>query len=195
MAALMEHFQDMLKDIYYAEKQIYKTLPKIIRAVSDEELRSGFEKHRDETEGQIERLEQVFELMDMPARGKRCPAIDGILEEGAELIEEHDKGAGLDAALAAVGQAVEHYEIARYGTMCEWAKMLDLKDAKKLLGEILDQEEKCDQTLTALAESKLNEAALAADEDSDDEDMGSGRPAKAMRSAKPSSPSKSKASR
>lgn len=159
MAALMEHFQDMLKDVYYAEKQIYKTLPKMIRAVQDGDLKSGFESHRVETEGQIDRLEQVFEILDMPLRGKKCPAIDGILEEGAELIEEHDKGAGLDAALAAAAQAVEHYEIARYGTLCEWAKTLQLPDVKKLLGQTLDQEEKCDLSLSKLAESKLNSAA------------------------------------
>lgn len=163
MAALMEHFQDMLKDVYYAEKQIYKALPKMIRAADDGELKAGFESHRSETEGQIDRLEQVFELLDMPPRGKKCPAIDGILEEGAELIEEHEKGAGLDAALAAAAQAVEHYEVARYGTLCEWAKTLRLPEVKKLLGQTLDQEEKCDLNLSKLAEAKLNSAALNGD--------------------------------
>lgn len=166
MAALMEHFQDMLKDVYYAEKQIYKTLPKMVRASSSDKLKEGFQTHRDETEGQIDRLEQVFGLLELPVRGKKCPAIDGILEEGAELIEEHEKGAGLDAALAAAAQAVEHYEIARYGTLCTWADTLGLKDVKKLLGQTLDQEEKCDKTLTDLAEAELNSAAAM---DGDDE--------------------------
>ena len=167
MSDLMSHFQDTLKDIYYAEKQIYKALPKMIRAASDSKLRAGFEKHRDETEGQIQRLEQAFELLDMPAKGKKCPAIDGILEEGSSLISEHDKGAGLDAALAAAAQAVEHYEIARYGTLCSWADALNIRDVGKLLGQNLNQEEKCDETLSELAIASLNPAAIMGEDDSE----------------------------
>lgn len=159
MSGLMDHFQDTLKDVYYAEKQIYKALPKMIKAAANEDLRAGFESHREETAGQIERLEEVFALLDMKPRGKQCPSIDGILEEGEELIGEHKKGAGLDAALAAAAQAVEHYEIARYGTLCSWADTLGLRDAKKLLGQNLDEEETCDKTLSELAESELNAAA------------------------------------
>lgn len=170
MPGLMEHFQDTLKDVYYAEKQIYKALPKMIKAASNEDLRSGFENHREETAGQIERLEEVFALLDMKPRGKQCPSIDGILEEGEELIGEHEKGAGLDAALAAAAQAVEHYEIARYGTLCSWAETLGLRDAKKLLGMNLDEEETCDETLSELAESELNASAAADGEEEEEQD-------------------------
>jgi ferritin-like metal-binding protein YciE len=171
MSALMDHFQDTLKDVYYAEKQIYKALPKMIKAASNDDLRAGFESHRDETAGQIERLEKVFALLDMKPRGKPCPAIDGILEEGEELIGEHDKGAGLDAALAAAAQAVEHYEIARYGTLCSWAETLGLRDAKKLLGKNLDEEETCDKTLSELAESALNASAANGADEGEEEDV------------------------
>lgn len=170
MPGLMEHFQNTLKDVYYAEKQIYKALPKMIKAASNEDLRAGFESHREETAGQIERLDEVFALLDMKPRGKKCPAIDGILEEGEELIGEHEKGAGLDAALAAAAQAVEHYEIARYGTLCSWADTLGLRDAKKLLGMNLDEEETCDKTLSELAVSELNASAANGTSDEDMED-------------------------
>lgn len=165
MAALDELFRDTLKDIYYAEKQILKALPKMMKKASNAELKAGFESHREETEGQVERLEKVFELLEMPARGKRCPAIDGILEEGAELLEEHKPGPGLDAAMAAAAQAVEHYEIARYGTLCSWAEELGYSEAKTLLGETLNEEETCDETLSDLALSTLNAAAVATDGD------------------------------
>ncbi len=176
MPGLMDHFQDTLKDVYYAEKQIYKALPKMIKAASNEDLRAGFESHREETAGQIERLEEVFALLDMRPRGKQCPSIDGILEEGEELISEHDKGAGLDAALAAAAQAVEHYEIARYGTLCSWADTLGLRDAKKLLGMNLDEEETCDQTLSELAESELNASAANGADESEDDDPSKSKP-------------------
>ena len=159
MADLKKHFEDMLKDVYYAEKQIYKALPKLIKAASNQHLVAGFEKHRGETQVQIERLERVFEMMDMQARGKKCPAIDGILEEGGDLIDEHERGAGLDAALAAAAQAVEHYEIARYGTLCSWSEALDMLDVKEILGETLDEEEATDETLSELAIGTLNPAA------------------------------------
>jgi ferritin-like metal-binding protein YciE len=164
MAELDKLFEDMLKDVYYAEKKIYKSLPKMIKAASDDELVAGFERHRDETEEQIVRLERVFEMLDIPARGKKCPAIDGILEEGADLIEEHDRGAGLDAALAASAQAVEHYEIARYGTLCSWAVVLGHEDVKLILGETLNEEENTDKSLSKLALGKLNVAALNGDD-------------------------------
>lgn len=175
MSALEEHFEDMLKDMYYAEKQIYKALPKMIKAATSGELRKSFETHRSETEGQIARLEKVFQHLDMPKRGKQCPAIDGILEEGAELIEEGEKGAGLDAALAAAAQAVEHYEIARYGTLCQWARTLELPAVHKLLGQILDEEEKCDKSLSELAIATLNDAAHEGSEDADEEQQPTGK--------------------
>ena len=195
MADLKKHFEDMLKDVYYAEKQIYKALPKMIKAASNEDLSAGFEKHREQTQAQIERLERVFEMMDMPARGKKCPAIDGILEEGAELIEEHDRGAGLDAALAAAAQAVEHYEIARYGTLCSWCEALGMDDVKEILGETLDEEEATDETLSELAIGTLNPAAVGGEGDDDEGDAAGarkGKPQAAMK-AKPADTS-SKAS-
>lgn len=159
MAMLEKLFEDTLRDIYYAEKAIYKALPKMMRKATSPDLKAAFEKHRGETEGQIARLEEVFELLEKSARGKKCPAIDGILEEGAELMEEHETGVGLDAAMAGAAQAVEHYEIARYGTLVAWATELGMKDATKLLQANLDEEAATDEALTELATSQLNSAA------------------------------------
>ncbi len=117
-------FLDTLKDIYYAEKQIYKALPKMAKAANSDQLRAAFEKHHDETEGQIGRLEQIFELLGKPARGKKCDAIEGILDEGTEIMDEYKGEPALDAGLLAAAQAVEHYEISRYGTLKSWAGKL-----------------------------------------------------------------------
>jgi ferritin-like metal-binding protein YciE len=117
-------FLDTLKDIYYAEKQIYKSLPKMAKAANSDQLRAAFEKHHDETEGQIDRLEQIFELLGKPARGKKCDAIEGILDEGTEIMQEYKGKPALDAGLLAAAQAVEHYEISRYGTLKNWAAQL-----------------------------------------------------------------------
>ena len=130
-------FLDTLKDIYYAEKQIYKALPKLAKAAQSEELRAAFEKHHGETEDHIDRLEQIFESIEKPARGKKCDAIEGILEEGEQVMDEYDDTPALDAGLLAAAQAVEHYEIARYGTLKSWAGKLGLKDAVSLLDETL----------------------------------------------------------
>src|SRR5712664_4085417 len=119
---LNDLFLDTLKDIYYAEKQIYKSLPKMAKAAHSDQLRQAFEKHHQETEGQIERLEQIFELIDKPARGKKCDAIEGILDEGKEIMDEYKSTPALDAGLLAAAQAVEHYEISRYGTLRTWAE-------------------------------------------------------------------------
>ena len=135
-------FLDTLKDIYYAEKQIYKSLPKMAKAANSDQLRAAFEKHHDETEGQIERLEQIFELLGKPARGKKCDAIEGILDEGTEIMEEYKGEPALDAGLLAAAQAVEHYEISRYGTLKSWAAKLSLKDAVNLLDQTLAEEKK-----------------------------------------------------
>jgi ferritin-like metal-binding protein YciE len=159
MTSLAELFEDQLKDIYYAEKKIVKTLPKMAKKATSPELKAGFEKHLEETEGQIDRLDEVFNLIGKPARGKKCPAIDGILEEGAEIMEEHEPGAGLDAAMAAAAQAVEHYEMARYGTLVDWANELGQSDAMKLLAETLAQEQATDEALREMATSELNAAA------------------------------------
>ncbi|AZO75787.1 MAG: DUF892 family protein [Mesorhizobium sp.] len=153
-------FVDGLKDIYYAEKKILKTLPKLAKAAQSEEVSAAFEKHRMETEGQVDRLEQVFELLGKAARGKTCPAIDGILEEGSEILEEYEDQPALDAGLVGAAQAVEHYEIARYGTLIAWAEQLGLTDAVPLLRETLKEESATDEALTRLGESGANERAL-----------------------------------
>ena len=155
-------FYDTLKDIYYAEKKILKALPKMARGAQSKELKAAFEKHRDETEGQVERLQQVFDIFGKRAVGKTCPAIDGIIEEGEEILDEYKGSAALDAGLVSAAQAVEHYEITRYGTLKRWAQELGLKDAVKLLDQTLDEEGKTDKALTGLADSFANDKAKAA---------------------------------
>jgi ferritin-like metal-binding protein YciE len=152
-------FLDTLKDIYYAEKQIYKSLPQMAKAATSDQLRAAFEKHHDETEVQIERLEQIFELLGKPARGKKCDAIEGILNESQEVMEEYKGAPALDAGLLAAAQAVEHYEISRYGTLKAWADKLGMKDAIKLLDQTLAEEKKTDDTLTMIAKSAINAEA------------------------------------
>jgi ferritin-like metal-binding protein YciE len=149
-------FLDTLKDIYFAEKQILKALPKMARAAQSEEGKAGFLQHRDETQAQIERLEQVFELVGKPARGKTCEAIQGIIAEGEEIMEEFKGASALDAGLISSAQAVEHYEIARYGTLIAWANQLGLKDAVPLLKASLAEEEATDRKLTQLAQAQAN---------------------------------------
>jgi ferritin-like metal-binding protein YciE len=153
---LNDLFLDTLKDIYFAEKQILKALPKMARAAQSEEGKAGFLQHRDETQGQIERLEQVFELLGKPARGKTCEAIQGIIAEGEEIMEEYKGTVALDAGLISSAQAVEHYEIARYGTLIAWAKQLGLNEAVPLLQANLAEEEATDKKLTQLAEASAN---------------------------------------
>ena len=152
-------FLDTLKDVYYAEKQILKALPKMAKSAASYKLRAAFEKHHGETEAQIERLEEVFELLGKPARGKKCDAIEGILDEGKEIMDEYKNTPALDAGLVAAAQAVEHYEISRYGTLKTWARQLDIKDAVKLLDQTLAEEKKTDETLTKLAMSAVNAEA------------------------------------
>ncbi len=159
---LKDLFHDTLRDIYYAEKQILKALPKMKRAATNEQLQSAFEKHRDQTEEHVSRLEQVFEIIDKPARGKTCEAIKGIIDEGEEIISEFKGTPALDAGLISAAQAVEHYEITRYGTLCRWAKEMGLNDAVELLQTTLDEEGQTDKDLTKLAESTVNEAARTA---------------------------------
>ena len=158
---LNDLFLDTLKDIYYAEKQILKALPKMAKAAHSDQLRAAFEKHRRETEGQVERLERVFELIDKPARGKTCEAIQGLLDEGKEIMEEYKGTEALDAGMVAAAQAVEHYEIARYGTLKQWAQQLGIKDAVRLLDQTLQEERKTDEALTSLAEASVNLEAAA----------------------------------
>src|SRR5215208_329859 len=159
---LDELFHDTLKDIYFAEKKILATLPKMAKAAYSEELKAAFEKHHGETEGQIERLEQVFAAIDKKPQGKTCAAIVGITDEGAEIMEEYKGSPALDAGLLAAAQAVEHYEISRYGTLIAWAGELGLDEAVALLEETLEEEKATDEALTQLAESVVNQKAEAA---------------------------------
>lgn len=155
-------FHETLKDIYYAERKILRALPKMARGAQSPELKAAFEKHHEETQQQVERLQQVFELMGKPARGKTCPAIDGIIEEGEEALEAFAGSPALDASLIAAAQAVEHYEIARYGTLVRWAELLDMGDAVRLLDATLQEEGATDKALTDLADGSVNQAALQA---------------------------------
>lgn len=149
-------FLDTLKDIYYAEKLILKALPKMAKAAVSPDLKAGFEQHAAETEAQIERLEQVFELLGKAPRGKTCDAILGIIEEGKEIMEEYKGTQALDAGLVSAAQAVEHYEIARYGTLATWAKQLGHKEALNLFLATLDEEKATDEKLSSLAEASVN---------------------------------------
>lgn len=156
---LNDLFLEMLKDIYFAERQIYKTLPKLAKAAQSEELKTAFLKHREETAVQIERLQSIFEMLGKRPQGKTCEAIVGILGEGEEIIDDFKGSEALDAGLLAGGQAVEHYEMARYGTLKNWASQLGLNDAANLLDETLQEEKKTDALLTRLAESEVNRKA------------------------------------
>ena len=154
-------FLDTLKDIYYGERAILKALPKMRRAAQSEHLKAAFEKHQHETEGQVERLKQVFEAFGKVPRGKSCEAIDGILAEGEEIAEEFDGTPALDAGLISAAQAVEHYEITRYGTLKRWAVELGQDDAAALLDETLREEAATDGALSKLAIADANQRAKA----------------------------------
>ncbi|MEJ0063137.1 MAG: ferritin-like domain-containing protein [Alphaproteobacteria bacterium] len=168
---LNDLFSEMLKDVYYAEKKILKALPKMAKAIGKEsKLAAAFEKHRQETEGQIDRLEQVFEIIGKKARGKKCEAIEGLSKEAEELMDEVACGATLEAGLLAGAQAVEHYEIARYGTLIEWARLLGYKDAVKLLTQTLDEEKKTDELLSKMALGNINQRALDAQQEESEDD-------------------------
>jgi ferritin-like metal-binding protein YciE len=159
---LDDMFLDTLKDIYYAERKILKALPKMQRAAKSEKLASAFEHHREETETQIERLQQVFEMLGKAPRGKTCDAIEGIISEGEEIMEEFKNSPALDAGLISAAQAVEHYEISRYGTLRRWAQELGMNDAAKVLEETLKEESTTDEKLNKLAEDANNAARKAA---------------------------------
>jgi ferritin-like metal-binding protein YciE len=152
-------FVNALRDIYYAEKQITKALPDMIEKSSDPQLKQGFKTHLRETEGQVNRLEQVFRLAGKEPQGVDCPAIDGIIEEAQDVAGEVEPKPVLDAALIAAAQAVEHYEITRYGTLIAWAKQLGRQDYLPLLQQNLDEEKATDKKLTAMAETKVNRRA------------------------------------
>jgi ferritin-like metal-binding protein YciE len=158
-----ELFVATLKDIYYAEKQILKALPGMVKKAKEPELKKALETHRKETEGQVERLGQVFKQLDQPARGKKCDAIEGIIAEAKEHMEEIENDQVLDAGMISSAQAVEHYEICRYGTLIEWAKDLGYNDAVKLLQQTLDEEKNADKLLTRIAKASSNRKAMAAE--------------------------------
>ena len=159
---LEDLFHDTLKDIYFAEKKILATLPKMEKAAQAGELKAAFKKHHTETQGHIDRLEKVFAIIDKKPVGKTCDAIVGITDEGAEIMDEYKGSPALDAGLLAAAQAVEHYEISRYGTLKTWANELGLGDAVKLLDATLAEEKKTDAALTEIADSVVNQEAEAA---------------------------------
>jgi ferritin-like metal-binding protein YciE len=160
---LEDLFVVTLKDIYYAEKQILKALPSMVKKANGDELKKALETHRKETEGQVDRLDRVFKLLDVPARGKKCEAIEGIIEEAKEHMDEIENEKVLDAGMISSAQAVEHYEICRYGTLIEWAKDLGHDDAVGLLQQNLHEEENADRLLSSIARSSSNPKAVAAE--------------------------------
>ncbi len=170
MNDLMLHF---LQDIYYAERLGLKSFPKLMKAIESDELKEALSMHKDQSEQQVERLKTVFEALGKRPKGKTCAAMDGLVEECEEAIEEGEKGPVLDSALLACAQAIEHYEIARYGAMLSWAKQMGLDEAVEALQETLDEEKASDQKLTEIAESMLNQAAEdSGEEDDEEEDEG-----------------------
>lgn len=156
---LEDLFLETLKDIYSAEKQTLRMLPRMAKAAESDELRKALETHRDETEGQVERLEQIFEIIKKPARAKTCEAMQGLMEEGKEIMEDFKGTEALDAGLLSAQQAVEHYEISRYGTLKSWAGQLGMQDAAKLLDQTLQEEKKTDELLSRIAEELVNQKA------------------------------------
>jgi ferritin-like metal-binding protein YciE len=156
---LNDLFLDMLKDVFHAEKQLLRALPKMARAAKNEELRNALNTHREETQGQVERLEQMFEMVGKRAQGKPCEAMMGLVAEGQEIMEEYKDSPALEAGMIAAQQAIEHYEIARYGTMRTWAQQLGMNDAIPLIEQTLEEEKKTDQLLTQLAERSANQEA------------------------------------
>jgi ferritin-like metal-binding protein YciE len=167
---LHEMLVDELRDLYHAEKQLTKALPKLAKAATHDGLRDAFESHLEETRGHVSRLEEAFAALDEPAKAKRCAGMAGIIEEGSDLLSEDAEGAVMDAALIAAGQRAEHYEMAAYGTCIAWATQLGLDEVVSLLEQTLDEEKAADQKLSSLAEDEINAAAVAQDQESDDEE-------------------------
>lgn len=161
MKTMEELFTDLMQDVYYAEKELTKALPKMAKEAEDKDLKRAFTEHLKETEGQIKRLDKAFEMLGKPAKGKKCDAILGIIAEGEDVIKEVDDKQTLDAGLVAAGQAAEHYEIARYGTLCAWAKQIGKPKIAELLHETLEEEKKADGLLTKIAERSVNQKAAA----------------------------------
>jgi ferritin-like metal-binding protein YciE len=180
---LHEMLVDEIKDLYHAEKQLTKALPKMARAATHDDLREAFEMHLEETREQITRLEEVFEALGEKVKAKPCPGMAGIIEEGNDTMQEDVEGAVLDAALIAAAQRAEHYEIGAYGTCAEWARLLGLDEVVSLLETTLEEEKAADQKLTELAESEINQAAVAEGQ-SDEEEGEEEAPARGRTSAR-----------
>jgi ferritin-like metal-binding protein YciE len=176
MNTLKDLFEDELRDVYDAEKRVLKSLPRMAKAVSNEQLREALTTHVEETRGQIERLEQVFASIDAKPRGKRCMGMEGILSEGAALMEEDGEESVLDAGFIAASQRVEHYEITAYGTLMAWAKVLGLDEALQLLQENEQEEKAADQKLSQIAESIVNQQAAAGGGEEEEEEEEAPRP-------------------
>jgi len=179
---LDELLQDELKDLYDAEKQITKALPKMAKKASNDELRQAFEEHLQQTEQHIERLEQAFEQLDLPVRGKKCEGMKGLIEEAQDMIGEADDDATRDALMIAAAQKVEHYEIASYGTARTWATLLGKNDIAALFEETLEEEKETDQRLTSIAESMVNAEAASGEEEEEEEGAARGRSGRGTRS-------------
>jgi ferritin-like metal-binding protein YciE len=179
---LREALVEEIKDLYNAEKQLVKALPKMAKGASSDELREAFESHLEETEGHVTRLERVFEALDEKARGKHCAGMAGIVEEGSEKLQEDMEDSVLDACLIASAQKVEHYEIGAYGTAIAWAEALGLTDVAQILNETLEEEKAADQKLSALAESGINDAATAGESADDEMEEDEDEPAATRRS-------------
>jgi ferritin-like metal-binding protein YciE len=175
METLNELFEETLKDVYFAENAILKALPKMAKKATSKDLQQAFTHHLEETKGQVKRLDQIFKLIGKKAEGKECHALKGLVQETAELMEDAKSGPVLDAGLIAGAQAVEHYEMARYGALSAWAEQLDLEDAGELLQETLEEEKAADEKLTEIAE----EINAEAEERTDDEEIEKPRQAKA----------------
>jgi ferritin-like metal-binding protein YciE len=152
-------FEEELKDIYWAEKALTKAIPKMIKNATSEELIEALESHLEETEGHVQRCEKVFELLGKPAQAKKCEAMNGLITEAGDIMDESDEGMMRDAGIISAAQKVEHYEIATYGTLCQFAKTLGLDEIKDLLAETLNEEKNADETLTNVAESAINVGA------------------------------------
>jgi ferritin-like metal-binding protein YciE len=170
LESLEDLFLNELKDVYNAEKQILKALPRMAKAADAPALQQAFTKHLRETEGQVDRLERIFKSLDQTPRGKKCKGMEGLIEEGKEILEEEGAVEVIDAALIAAAQRVEHYEIAAYGCLRTYAQLLGYEDAHRLLGETLREEEATDKALTALGEGGINQAAVAVGGEEEEED-------------------------
>lgn len=191
---LRDALVDEIKDLYNAEKQLTKALPKLAKAATNDELREAFESHLEETQNQITRLERVFELLDEKPRGKHCAGMAGIIEEGNDQLEKDLEDSVMDACIIKSAQSAEHYEIGSYGTAIAWAEALELTEVAELLQETLAEEKAADEKLSALAESGINEAATAGESDDDMDEDDEESESESQRASEPASMSAKSAS-